>query len=457
MSTKVAIITLGCARNEVDSEEIAAKLSSAGIDLVQEPDQADAVFVNTCGFIETAKKDSIDTLLAANDLKKQSKVKAVVALGCMAERYGEELEKSLPEADAILGFDDYEVIAQKLNQILKGDKPKAPVAQDRRLLLPISPSQRTQKQDKKFNRVRLDDKYVAPLKLASGCDRRCTFCAIPRFRGAYLSRKPTEILEEAMWLADQGVKELFLVSENTTSFGKDLGDIRLLETLLPEIAKISEISWIRLSYLQPAEIRNTLIESILKTPKVTPYFDISFQHAHPDVLRRMKRFGSTKEFLNLIESIRKINPEAGIRSNFIVGFPGETKEEYDEIKVFLEEAQLDAIGIFGYSKEDGTEAIDFKDQIDEQVIKERVLELTEISEDLMSQKANSRIGTTSEFLVESIEDEEISGRIMQQGPETDGISYILDKNIKLGDILEVEITGSHGADLEVKKNRKESN
>ena len=334
MSTKVAIITLGCARNEVDSEEIAAKLSSAGIDLVQEPDQADAVFVNTCGFIETAKKDSIDTLLAANDLKKQSNVKAVVALGCMAERYGEELEKSLPEADAILGFDDYEVIAQKLNQILKGDKPKAPVAQDRRLLLPISPSQRTQKQDKKFNRVRLDDKYVAPLKLASGCDRRCTFCAIPRFRGAYLSRKPTEILEEAMWLADQGVKELFLVSENTTSFGKDLGDIRLLETLLPEIAKISEISWIRLSYLQPAEIRNTLIESILKTPKVTPYFDISFQHAHPDVLRRMKRFGSTKEFLNLIESIRKINPEAGIRSNFIVGFPGETEEEYDEIKLF---------------------------------------------------------------------------------------------------------------------------
>ncbi|MEY3496596.1 MAG: ribosomal protein methylthiotransferase RimO [Actinomycetota bacterium] len=168
MSTKVAIITLGCARNEVDSEEIAAQLSSSGIDLVQEPDQADAVFVNTCGFIETAKKDSIDTLLAANDLKKQSNVKAVVALGCMAERYGEELEKSLPEADAILGFDDYSDIAQKLNQILKGNKPKAPVAQDRRLLLPISPSQRTQKTTKKFNRFRLDEKFVAPLKLASG-------------------------------------------------------------------------------------------------------------------------------------------------------------------------------------------------------------------------------------------------------------------------------------------------
>lgn len=451
MSTKVAIITLGCARNEVDSEEIAAKLSKAGIDLVKEPDQADAVFVNTCGFIETAKKDSIDTLLAANDLKKQANVKAVVALGCMAERYGEELEKSLPEADAILGFDDYEVIAQRLNQILNGDKPKAPVAQDRRLLLPISPSQRTQTIVKEFNRFRLDDKFVAPLKLASGCDRRCTFCAIPRFRGAYLSRKPTEILEEAMWLAEQGVKELFLVSENTTSFGKDLGDIRLLETLLPEIAKIPEISWIRLSYLQPAEIRSTLIESILKTPKVTPYFDISFQHAHPDVLRRMKRFGGTQEFLNLIQNIRKINPDAGIRSNFIVGFPGETQKEYEEIKIFLEKAELDAIGIFGYSPEDGTEAIDFEDQIDEEVIKKRVSELTDIAQELMSQKANSRIGLTTEFLVESIEDDEITGRIQQQGPETDGISYITGENIKLGDILEVEVIGNSGADLEVKK------
>lgn len=451
MSTKVAIITLGCARNEVDSEEIAAKLSSAGIDLVQEPSQADAVFVNTCGFIETAKKDSIDTLLAANDLKKDSNVKAVVALGCMAERYGEELEKSLPEADAILGFDDYEVIAQKLNQILKGDKPKPPVAQDRRLLLPISPSQRVQNVEKKFKRFRLDDKFVAPLKLASGCDRRCTFCAIPRFRGAYLSRKPAEILDEAKWLASEGVKELFLVSENTTSYGKDLGDIRLLETLLPEIAKIPEIAWIRLSYLQPAEIRSSLIESILKTPKVVPYFDISFQHAHPDVLRRMKRFGNTKDFLKLIENIRKINPEAGIRSNFIVGFPGETQDEYEEIKNFLEQAQLDAIGIFGYSPEDGTEAFDFKNQLDDQIISARVQELNDISQELMSQKANSRIGQSSQFIVESKEDGEIFGRIMQQGPETDGISYIADKNLEIGDILEVEIIGSSGADLEVKK------
>ena len=248
MSTKVAIITLGCARNDVDSEEIASKLAKDGIELVAEPKDADAVFVNTCGFIETAKKDSIDTLLAANDLKNNSKVKKVVAMGCMAERYGKELEESLPETDAILGFDDYKDITFKLKQILDGSKPQAPVAQDRRLLLPLAPSQRNNVlQEQEFSRHRLDKKSYAALKLASGCDRRCTFCAIPRFRGAYLSRRPDDILQEAKWLSENGVKELFLVSENTTSYGKDLGDIRLLETLLPEISKIPEISWIRLS------------------------------------------------------------------------------------------------------------------------------------------------------------------------------------------------------------------
>ena len=369
MSTRVAIVTLGCARNEVDSEELAARLSKDGIELVQEPSDADAVLVNTCGFIEAAKKDSIDTLLAANDLKQNSNVKAVLAVGCMAERYGNELEKALPEADAILGFDDYDHITAKVNDVLNGRRPAAPIPQDRRLLLPISPTARSeQKISQPLNRFRLDDKATAPLKLASGCDRRCTFCAIPRFRGSYLSRRPAEILEEAAWLGQNGVKELFLVSENTTSFGKDLGDIRLLETLLPEIAKISEIEWIRLSYLQPAEMRPSLIEAVIKTPKVVPYFDLSFQHAHPDVLRRMKRFGGTKDFLNLINSIRKISPTAGIRSNFIVGFPGETENEFAEIQNFLEQAQLDAIGIFGYSVEDGTEAANFSGTLAQEVV-----------------------------------------------------------------------------------------
>ena len=451
MSTRVAIVTLGCARNEVDSEELAARLSKDGIELVQEPSDADAVLVNTCGFIEAAKKDSIDTLLAANDLKQNSNVKAVLAVGCMAERYGNELEKALPEADAILGFDDYDHITAKVNDVLNGRRPAAPIPQDRRLLLPISPTARSeQKISQPLNRFRLDDKATAPLKLASGCDRRCTFCAIPRFRGSYLSRRPAEILEEAAWLGQNGVKELFLVSENTTSFGKDLGDIRLLETLLPEIAKISEIEWIRLSYLQPAEMRPSLIEAVIKTPKVVPYFDLSFQHAHPDVLRRMKRFGGTKDFLNLINSIRKISPTAGIRSNFIVGFPGETENEFAEIQNFLEQAQLDAIGIFGYSVEDGTEAANFSGTLAQEVVDERVKNLNTIAQELMSQRAHQRIGENVEVLVEAIDEDGLTGRIMQQGPEVDGITTILDSVASVGELVKAVVVGSVGADLEVK-------
>ena len=451
MSTRVAIVTLGCARNEVDSEELAARLSKDGIELVQEPSDADAVLVNTCGFIEAAKKDSIDTLLAANDLKQNSNVKAVLAVGCMAERYGNELEKALPEADAILGFDDYDHITAKVNDVLNGRRPAAPIPQDRRLLLPISPTARSeQKISQPLNRFRLDDKATAPLKLASGCDRRCTFCAIPRFRGSYLSRRPAEILEEAAWLGQNGVKELFLVSENTTSFGKDLGDIRLLETLLPEIAKINEIEWIRLSYLQPAEMRPSLIEAVIKTPKVVPYFDLSFQHAHPDVLRRMKRFGGTKDFLNLINSIRKISPTAGIRSNFIVGFPGETENEFAEIQNFLEQAQLDAIGIFGYSVEDGTEAANFSGTLAQEVVDERVKNLNTIAQELMSQRAHQRIGEDVEVLVEASDEDGLTGRIMQQGPEVDGITTILDSVASVGELVKAVVVGSVGADLEVK-------
>jgi ribosomal protein S12 methylthiotransferase RimO len=451
MSTRVAIVTLGCARNEVDSEELAARLAKDGIELVTEPSDADAVFVNTCGFIEAAKKDSIDTLLAANDLKQNSNVKAVLAVGCMAERYGNELEKALPEADAILGFDDYDHITAKLNEVLSGNRPKAPVPQDRRLLLPISPTARSeQKIAQPLNRFRLDNKPTAPLKLASGCDRRCTFCAIPRFRGSYLSRRPSEILEEAAWLGQEGVKELFLVSENTTSYGKDLGDIRLLETLLPEISKINSIDWIRLSYLQPAEMRPSLIEAIVKTEKVVPYFDLSFQHAHTDVLRRMKRFGGTKDFLTLISNIRKLSPNAGIRSNFIVGFPGETEKEFEEIKTFLEQAQLDAIGIFGYSVEDGTEAAGFRDALSQEVIDQRVNELNSIAEEMMSQKAHSRINSEVEVLVEANDEDGVTGRIREQGPEVDGITTILDSFASVGELVKAVVVGSVGADLEVK-------
>ena len=276
----VALVTLGCARNDVDSEELAGRLEAGGFRLVDEPADAETVVVNTCGFVEAAKKDSVDTLLAAADLKENGATQAVVAVGCLAERYGNELAESLPEADAVLGFDDYPDIAGRLQSILAGERHHPHTPQDRRALLPISPAERAATDvvvpghvaapdlpagvapasGPRPMRRRLDGGPMAPLKLASGCDRRCTFCAIPAFRGSFVSRRPPELLGEARWLAEQGVRELFLVSENSTSYGKDLGDLRLLETLLPELAAVDGIERVRVSYLQPAETRPGLID-----------------------------------------------------------------------------------------------------------------------------------------------------------------------------------------------------
>lgn len=444
--TKVAIISLGCARNDVDSEELAAKLKADGLILEKDPEKADAVLVNTCGFIEQAKKDSIDTLLEASELKNSSGVKAVVAVGCMAERYGAELEQALPEADAILGFDDYPDIAQKVMRILNGEKLAAPVVQDRRLLLPVTPVER--KQAAKFShRTRLESGPSSPLKIASGCDRRCTFCAIPRFRGSYISRSIEEIVDEAHWLASEGVKEVFLVSENTTSYGKDLGDLRSLEKLIEELAKINDLDWIRLSYLQPAEMRPSLTKSILETEKVVPYFDLSFQHASNSLLRRMKRFGSKDEFLSMISEIRTANPAAGIRSNFIVGFVQESESEFEELMSFIELADLDSIGIFEYANEDNTAAFDYEGQISSGEKRQRFNELKSLAEELIDQRAASRVGEQTQVLIEGLEDGQYFGRSRHQGPDVDGTTHLPMGKYKVGQLVNISVTSNLGADL----------
>ena len=387
----VALVTLGCARNEVDSEELAGRLAADGWELVEEAADADVAVVNTCGFVEAAKKDSVDALLEANDLKDHGRTQAVVAVGCMAERYGKELAEALPEADGVLGFDDYADISDRLQTILNGGIHASHTPRDRRKLLPISPAERQSAAEVALPghaqapedvpedlpegvapasgpraplRRRLGRSPVASVKLASGCDRRCSFCAIPSFRGSFISRRPSDVLGETRWLAEQGVKEVMLVSENNTSYGKDLGDIRLLETLLPELADVDGIERVRVSYLQPAEMRPGLIDVLTSTPKVAPYFDLSFQHSAPGVLRAMRRFGDTERFLELLDTIRTKAPQAGVRSNFIVGFPGESEADLAELERFLTDARLDAIGVFGYSDEDGTEAASYENKLD---------------------------------------------------------------------------------------------
>ena len=474
---RVALVTLGCARNDVDSEELAGRLAADGWQVVDDAADADAVLVNTCTFVEAAKKDSVDALLDAADLKTTGKAQAVVAIGCMAERYGEQLAQSLPEADAVFSFDDYRDIAGRLRRVVAGEPHVPHAPRDRRALLPISPVERTASlveipghaqsgepdlpeglapaSGPRVVRRRLGSGPSAPLKLASGCDRRCAFCAIPAFRGSFISRQPAEIIQEAQWLAEQGVRELVLVSENSTSYGKDLGDLRLLESLLPQITAVEGIDWVRVSYLQPAETRPSLLQAIAETPGVVPYFDLSFQHSSPSVLRRMRRFGGTDAFLELLDKARALSPQAGARSNVIVGFPGETEDDVDELEHFLTGARLDAIGVFGYSDEEGTEAFNHEDKVPADVIAARVERITALAEELTAQRAEDRIGETVKVLVESIEDESVEGRAAHQAPEVDGITILIDdpeaslrlSDLVVGDIVTAIVDASDGVDL----------
>jgi ribosomal protein S12 methylthiotransferase len=449
MKRTVAVVTLGCARNEVDSEELAGRLAADGWTLVDDVESAEVALVNTCGFIESAKKDSVDALLEANSLKGHGVTRAVVAVGCMAERYGNELAEALPEADAILGFDDYKDISARLQSIVAGEKHTAHVPRDRRALLPIAPADRADAREvEEFSRKRLGNTPWAPLKIASGCDRRCSFCAIPYFRGSFVSRRPTEIISEARWLAENGVSEMFLVSENTTSYGKDLGDLQLMEKILPEIAALPGVERVRLSYLQPAEMRPTLLQAMIATDKTAPYFDLSFQHTSPTVLRRMRRFGDTEKFLHLISQIRALSPEAGIRSNFIVGFPGETQEDFDDLANFITQAKLDAVGIFGYSDEDKTEALDLSDKVDADVIAQRVETLSALADEMVSLRAQARIGENVRVLIEDAELQE--GRAAHQGPEVDGTTTFIGTNFAVGQYVDAVVIDSMGADLVAK-------
>jgi ribosomal protein S12 methylthiotransferase RimO len=444
-------VTLGCARNEVDSEELASRLAAGGWTIAADPDRADAVVVNTCGFVRTAKKDSIDAVLAAADGARDAG-RPVVAVGCLAERYGETLARALPEADAVLGFDSYADIAARLDDVVAGRVVQPHVPVDRRTLLPVSPVERPAYAGPPSGprplRRRLGSGPVAPLKLASGCDRRCAFCAIPTFRGAFTSRRPSEVVNEARWLAEQGVRELVLVSENSTSYGKDLGDVRLLEALLPELAAVPGVLRVRVAYLQPAEMRPSLVEVMTSTPGVAAYFDLSFQHASEPVLRRMRRFGSTERFLALLADIRAKVPAAGIRSNVIVGFPGERKADVAELERFLVAARLDAVGVFGYSDEDGTEAATLSGKVRPDAVARRVERVTRLVEELTTQRAEDRIGEVLDVLVESVDGTTAQGRAACQAPETDGATTLrLPAPVAVGALVRARVWAVSGVDL----------
>jgi ribosomal protein S12 methylthiotransferase len=463
----VALVTLGCTRNEVDSEELAGRLSAGGWTLVDDAADADVAVVNTCGFVEQAKKDSIDTLLEAADLKEEGRTRAVVAVGCLAERYGQTLADELPDADAVLGFDAYAELPDTLRRVLAGERVASHVPADRRRLLPLTPVDRQAGRADvavpghdsgagKVVRSRLDGRPWAPLKIASGCDRRCSFCAIPSFRGSFVSRLPQDVLAEAHWLGEHGVRELLLVSENSTSYGKDLpratrgsGDLAALEALLPALCEVPGIERVRVSYLQPAEIRPGLLETMAGLPKVMPWYDLSFQHASTAVLRRMRRFGGTEHFLRLVEGIREREPRAGIRSNVIVGFPGETEADVEELERFLVAAELDVVGVFACSDEDGTEAESLADKVDPGVIEARHARVTDLVEDLMAQRSAARVGERVSVLVDEVDEDtrEPVGRAEHQGPDVDGVTILPVGTAVPGEVVEAVVTAAEGVDL----------
>jgi ribosomal protein S12 methylthiotransferase RimO len=476
------IVPLGCARNDVDSEELAARFADSGFTLVSQPEDAEVVVVNTCGFIDAAKQESIDEIMAASELKEQGKVKTVIATGCLAERYGSQLADSLPEADAVVGFEGYSDIANTVRALLAGGHVDAHVPQDRRLipLTPIESHTRTSphvltphitEQTLRVSpvgtdhiplptppwlptRTRLSDSPTAPLKIATGCDRRCAFCAIPAFRGGLVSRPPEEIIVEAKWLADQGVRELFLVSENTTSYGKDRGDLDALPRLLACLSEV-DVDWVRLSYLQPAEVKPSLIDAIASTPKVVPYFDLPFQHASKTVLKRMRRFGDYDSFLTLLDRIRMAIPNVGVRTNVIVGFPGEKESDVATLLDFLGEARLDAVGVFAYSDEEGTEGATLDGHLDEEEIAARTSEVSQWADTVTALQAESRIGQDVEILIDGVDEDDTLGRqgasislvghAAQQGPE-DGRTFLRGTPDQRGHIVKAPIVSTEGVD-----------
>ena len=463
----VALVTLGCARNDVDSEELAGRLAADGFRLVDDPADAETVVVNTCGFVEAAKKDSVDTLLAASDLKQDGRTRAVVAVGCLAERYGKDLAESLPEADAVLGFDDYPDIAARLRSILAGDVQHPHTPQDRRKLLPITPTDRDASavsvpghgiddlgvgapaSGPRAVRRRLVGGPMAPLKLASGCDRRCSFCAIPSFRGSFVSRRPP-----TSWPRRDGWPVRVSASCSWSArtprrTARTSATCACSRPCCPSWPAIDGVERVRVSYLQPAETRPGLVEAIAQTAGVSDYFDLSFQHASATVLRRMRRFGDPESFLELLDRVRSLAPAAGARSNVIVGFPGETDDDLETLCDFLVAARLDVTGVFGYSDEDGTEAETLDGKLDDDEIRARVEHVTDLVEQLTSERAESRIGEDVVVLVESVADGVAEGRADHQGPEVDGTTRLTEQSgpHAVGDLVSAVVVGSDGADL----------
>ena len=434
---KILFISLGCDKNLVDTEVMLGLLASRGYEMTDDETQADIIVINTCCFIHDAKEESIQNILEMAEYKKAGQAKALIVTGCLAERYRQEIIDEIPEVDEVLGTTAYDQILDAVDAALAGrhsvvisDLDALPMPETKRLVTTGG--------------------HFAYLKIAEGCDKHCTYCIIPKIRGNFRSVPMERLVKEAEELAEQGVKELILVAQETTLYGKDLYGEKSLHRLIKELCKISGIRWIRILYCYPEEITDELIQVIKEEPKVCHYLDLPIQHANDAVLRRMGRRASKEELVNIIGKLRREIPDICLRTTLITGFPGETQAQHEELMDFVDEMEFDRLGVFTYSPEEDTPAAVMPDQIDEEVKKERQAELMELQQDIVFENARNMTGREVLVMVEGkVADENAYvGRTYRDAPNVDGLIFInTDEELISGDFARVKVTGASEYDL----------
>lgn len=427
---KAGFVSLGCSKNLVDTEMMLGILREHGIELTPEPAEADILIVNTCAFIESAKEESITTILNMAEYKESGRCRSLIVAGCLGQRYGQELLDDMPEADAIIGTGAWNRIMEAVEESLKGHR--VVIAGEDKLLY-----------DEHTPRITTTPAYTAYVKIAEGCNNRCAFCAIPYIRGAYRSRPIEDIRDEVVNLAARGVKEIILIAQDTTEYGRDLYGEPQLAKLLRTLCTVEGVHWIRTLYSYPTYFSDELIETIASEPKLVKYVDLPMQHAHDDVLRRMHRPDTQASMRALIEKLRTRIPGVTIRSTFIVGFPGETDAQYQTLRNFLEEMRLDKVGVFTYSREEGTPAYDMPNQVPEDIMQERYHDLMSLQCKISEELNQALEGKELDVLVEGRDEEQANiavGRSYREAPDVDGQVYIEgDTDSQIGDLVRVRV------------------
>lgn len=434
ISRKVGMISLGCPKNQVDGEALLAKLKKAGYEIVNNIEDSDVMIVNTCGFIEQAKREAIDTILEVAEYKNAGLISAIVVTGCLAERYQDEIIKEMPEVDAVLGIGANSDIVKTCDKALCGI---VTTSFPNKCYLSINDE-----------RVISTPSHWAYLKIAEGCDNRCSYCAIPGIRGGFRSRTIESCVDEAKALAESGVKELILIAQDTTKYGQDLYGKYSLDVLLKELVKIDEIEWIRLFYCYPQRITDSLINVIANEEKVCSYIDIPLQHSDKTVLKNMNRVGDGEDYKALICKMRNAIPDLALRTTFMVGFPGETDEQFENLCKFTEDVKFDKMGCFTFSPEEDTPAYDMQNQIDEDVKVRRQEVLMNKQYSITEELNKLRIGRIYKVIIDTFDGEKYVGRSYMDSPEIDsGIIFTSDNSLNIGDFVNVKITDYNGYDL----------